>query len=161
MTYRRLTKEELAPLEKKFIQFLVANTITGDDWAKMKLRHPQQADGLIDIFSDLMFYESMKKVQYLLQTSPKQLNIYHCGETEIELLGLSVAQNSAIDFSKDNEWLLALKNSNEKVDIIRTKKTYSETREVEIFKMIEHGSRITDSFLYDALQKLFYLNNQN
>ena len=58
MKFRRLTNEELKPLEKKFIQFLVTNTITGEDWAKMKEQRPEHALKLVDIFSDLMFEES-------------------------------------------------------------------------------------------------------
>ena len=77
MKFRRLTNEELKPLEKKFIQFLVTNTITGEDWAKMKERRPEQALGLVDIFSDLMFEETLKKIQYLKQATTNELRIFY------------------------------------------------------------------------------------
>ena len=161
MTFRRLTNEELAPLEKKFIQFLVSNTITGDDWAKMKERRPEQAMGLIDIFSDIIFEESLKKVQFLTLTLPKELKIFYFKEDGIELLGLGVDENSMIDFTKGEEWLKSLQHTDLSsgtheggVSVFKTEKKYAETREVEIFKMIESGCRITDSYLHDMLQKI-------
>ena len=154
MTFRRLTNEELAPLEKKFIQFLVSHTITGDDWAKMKERRPEQAMGLIDIFSDLMFEETLKKVQFLKQAEPKELKIFHCKEGKIELLGLVANENAVIDFTKDDNWLKNLKYTEGGVSFFKTEKKYAEVREIEIFKMIESGCRITDGYLFDVLQKL-------
>ncbi len=154
MKFRRLTKEERAPLEKKFIQFLVANTITGDDWAKMKERRPEQAMGLVDIFSDLMFEESLMKVQYLKQATPKELHIFYFDKDKIHLLGLVAKENMSIDFTKDDEWLKNLKNTEGGISFFQTEKEYTDTREIEIFKMIENGCRISDSYLYETLKKL-------
>lgn len=162
MKFRRLTNAELAPLEKKFIQFLVANTITGDDWAKMKERRPEQAMSLVDIFSDLMFEETFMKVQFLKQATPKELHVFYFDKDKIELLGLVADTHTAIDFTKDDEWLKNLQNTVREdsfgegsVSFFQTEKKYSDSREVEIFKMIENGCRISDSYLYDTLRKLF------
>ncbi len=155
MKFRRLTTEELAPLEKKFIQFLVSNTITGDDWAKMKERRPEQAMGLVDIFSDLMFEETFMKVHYLKQATPKELHIFYFDKEKIQLLGLVAQENTAIDFTKDDNWLKTLQNTEGGVSFFQTEKSYSDLREVEIFKLIENGCRISDSYLYDTLRKLF------
>ena len=163
MKFRRLTNEELAPLEKKFIQFLVANTITGDDWAKMKERRPEQAMGLVDIFSDLMFEETFMKVHYLTQKTPKELHVFYFDKEKIQLLGLVAGENTAIDFTKDDEWLKNLQNiignpdniGKGGISFFQTEKEYADPREVEIFKMIENGCRISDCYLYDTLKKLF------
>ena len=55
MKFRRLTNEELQELEKEFVQFLVSNTVTADDWEKIKEDNPERAEGLIEIFSDIVF----------------------------------------------------------------------------------------------------------
>ncbi|MBL7818149.1 MAG: hypothetical protein JNL70_24275 [Saprospiraceae bacterium] len=148
MKYRRLTNEELIPLEKKFIQFLVANTITADDWTKMKERRPQQALGLIDIFSDLIFEESMKKVEYLMYIQPKQIIVYRCGPDIIDMLGLVFDSDSDIDFTKNSNWFDELKNNHKDIDIVRKQKHYADAREIEVFKLIESGCRITDDVFY-------------
>ena len=38
--YRALTHEELESMEKEFIDFLVLNGITGEDWEKLKNEKP-------------------------------------------------------------------------------------------------------------------------
>ena len=154
MLYRRLTDEELEPLEKKFIQFLVANTITADDWANMKERRPEQAAQMVDIFSDVVFEETLRKVQFLKQTTPKELRIFRCGADKIELLGLVVEKNSAIDFSKDDTWLKNDIFTEGGISFFNVEKSYSEKRESQIFKMIENGCRITDAFLFQMLEAL-------
>ncbi len=154
MTFRRLTTEELVPLEKKFIQFLVSNTITGDDWANMKERRPEQAMGLIDIFSDIVFEETLKKVFFLKQTTPKKLNLFHFKEETIELIGLEAAENTAIDFTENENWLKNLQNTEGGVYFFKTEKKYTEQREITIFKMLENGARITDNYLFETMQKL-------
>ena len=155
MKFRRLTNEELKPLEKKFIQFLVANTITGEDWAKMKEQRPEHALKLVDIFSDLMFEETLKKIQYLKQATTNELRIFYFDKDKIELLSLVSNENIDLDFTKDDEWLKKLQNTEGGISFFKTEKNYTHTREVEIFKMIENGCRISDSYLYDLIQKLF------
>jgi hypothetical protein len=153
MTFRRLTTEELAPLEKKFIQFLVSNTITGDDWANMKERRPEQAMGLIDIFSDIVFEETLKKVFFLKQTTPKKLNLFHFGEEKIEFVGLEANENANIDFTKEDIWLKNFQNMAQDISHFKTEKKYTQQREVEIFKMLENGALITDNYLFDILKQ--------
>ena len=46
MKYRILSKEELEPLKDDFIKFLSANTITGEDWVKIKAEKPEEANTL-------------------------------------------------------------------------------------------------------------------
>ena len=40
MKYRILSNKELEPLKDDFIKFLSANTVTGEDWAKIKSNKP-------------------------------------------------------------------------------------------------------------------------
>ena len=154
MIFRRLTNEELAPLEKKFIQFLVSNTITSDDWANMKTRRPEQAMGLIDIFSDIIFEETLKKVSYLKQTTTKELNVFYFGEDKVAFIGLVADADTTIDFTENDNWLKNLKNTEGGVSFLQTEKKYTEQRELEIFKMLENGCRITDNFLFESLKKV-------
>ena len=55
MKYRVLSTKELEPLKDDFIKFLSANTITGEDWAKIKSSKPNQALKLIEVFSDIVW----------------------------------------------------------------------------------------------------------
>ena len=61
MKYRVLNTKELEPLKDDFIKFLSANTITGEDWAKIKSTKPSQAHKLIELFSDIVWEKSIEK----------------------------------------------------------------------------------------------------
>ena len=65
MKYRVLSTKELEPLKDDFIKFLSANTITGEDWTKIKSNKPNQASKLIEIFSDIVWEKSLEKIKYL------------------------------------------------------------------------------------------------
>ena len=51
MRYRKLSLEELKPLDKEFINFLVVNGVSAKDWTVIKTKNPKQADKILDAFS--------------------------------------------------------------------------------------------------------------
>jgi hypothetical protein len=150
MTFRRLNSDELAALEKPFINFLVANTITGDDWKKMKNNEPERASKLVDIFSDFIFEERLKKVAFIQHHAPKELRLFKCANEEMQLIGLQVAADSALDFTQPSD-LEKLTTNTEGVHIYRAEKKYTRGREREIFEMLENGCRISEGDLFETL----------
>ncbi len=78
MKFRRFNKEELLDLEKEFARFLASQAIPADEWEKIKAEKPQQANDLIDIFSDMVFEQILDKVEYLELKTPKDLKTIHC-----------------------------------------------------------------------------------
>ena len=110
MKYRRLTTEELAELETEFIRFLVSNTVTGDDWEKIKKEDPKKAEGLIEIFSDIVFDKTISKIEYLEMKTPKDLKIFRCNKDDIELMGLKIEGESDLDLTADLSSLSGLTN---------------------------------------------------
>lgn len=154
MKYRRLTDIELGKLENRFIQFLVANTITGDDWAKIKVEKPEEASKLIDIFSEMMFETSLKKVEYLKFSEPKDIKIFHCGTNSIILMGLTADDKTPVDFTQPFDTKQIMQYT-EGLSIYRSEKKYVGNREQELFKMMETGCLITDGLLFGMLEKLY------
>jgi len=57
--YRILSSEELELLEKEFIEFLVINGITADEWQKIKASEPEKTKKFIELFSDVVFEKLM------------------------------------------------------------------------------------------------------
>jgi hypothetical protein len=160
MTFRRLNTDELSALEKPFIKFLVANTITGDDWAKMKTQEPERASKMIDIFSDFIFVERLKKVEFIQHQEPKELRLFKCTDDKMLLIGLQVAADSTIDFTLETDLtkigdVLLTNESIKGVNIYRAEKTYTRGREREIFEMLENGCRISEGNLFDVLAAAF------
>ncbi len=158
MKYRRLTDPELKELEKEFVNFLVANTITADDWLKIKEFDPEKAEVLIELFSDVVLDKVLKKVQFIEHRDERDLIVFHCGKDEIELFGLTVSEELAIDLTNEASVVSMLLNSemlDGKVKSFRQTKPYIKSREVEIFEMIQSGCLITDDSIYNTLKGLY------
>ena len=153
MKYRRLTADELQRLENRFVQFLVSNTITADDWVKIKREKPEQAERLIVIFSEMMFETSLKSVQYLKFTEPKDLKVFHCETDKITLIGLTADEKLDIDFTQGIDSQKLMRNL-EGLSIYQQQKKYKGNREEELFRMMETGCRISDGHLFGILEKL-------
>jgi Family of unknown function (DUF6495) len=154
MTFRRLNNDELNALEKPFVNFLVANTITGDDWAKMKTQEPERASKMVDIFSDFIFEERLKKVEFIQHQEPKELRLFKCAEDKMLLIGLQVAADSTIDFTLATD-LAKIGIDTKDINIYRAEKKYARGREREIFEMLENGCRISEGNLFNVLADAF------
>ncbi len=158
MKYRRLMNDELAELETEFVRFLVSNTVTGDDWEKIKKENPEKAEGLIEIFSDIVFDKTISNIEYLEMKTPKDLKIFRCNKENIELMGMKVEGESDLDFTHDispEEMMAKLQASNAKLQLYSANKKYKNNdRSQEIFQMMQWGSLISDGKLFHLLQTL-------
>ena len=154
LTYRRLTLAELETLEKKFVQFLVANTITSDDWQRLKTNEPERTETLIDHFSNLFFEKKLAEIEFLQHVTPRELKVFHCQKDKIVLLGLSAKNGVEVDFTRVEASDLG-KNT-EGVEIFKMEKNYiADGREREIFNMLEAGCRVADGSFFAVLEKLY------
>lgn len=158
MKYRRLTNEELKELEKEFINFLVANTITADDWLKIKELDPEKAEVLIEMFSDVVLDKVLRKVQFVEHRGERDLIIFNCGKDEIELFGLTVSEELEVDLTNEASVISMLLNSemlDGNVKSFHQTKRYQKERELEVFEMIQSGCLITDDSIYNTLKGLY------
>lgn len=157
MKYRRLDLAELEVLEKDFIQFLAANHITADDWEKMKKEDVVQMNGLLDIFSDLVFDKTLDKLQYLEFITPNDIKTFFCDKDRIYLLGLKSQKGKSINFqtiSLPNGLIDLIKNTSTSFEIYSAEKSYQPERKQELFKMLEDGCLISkEGTLYKTLDK--------
>ena len=132
--YRILTLEELDLLKKDFIEFLVVNGITGEDWEEIKLINPENRDKVVELFSEVVF------TKILLQTN------------FLELKTDKVA--SAIQCNKENMVMITLESAKEHTEIYSTDKTYQKSREEEIYALMQKGFLRSDGKLYKELWML-------
>jgi len=152
--YRLLTHQELESMEKEFIDFLVLNGITGDDWEKLKVKHPDNAEGICESFSDVVFTKILKQCRYIESHTPKHLVAVFCDENEMHLLGLEAPSESTIDFTNKDEFERLKTDPPEGIQRIKSKKKYESDREMEIWDMLNNGFFISDQKLYMALFSL-------
>lgn len=158
MKYRRLKLEELTALENDFIQFLAANGIPGPDWEKIKTDEPDKADGLIDLFSDIIFEKTLEKIEYLEFKTPRDIKTFHCGPEKITMNGLMIEGETEIDFTRSQdpqEMSSMLVGSAARLRMYTAEKEYHPSRKEELFKMMENGALISrDGSLFKTLEGL-------
>ena len=155
--YRRLTSEELEHLEEDLIQFLAANSVTADDWEKLKQEEPDKAMALIDRFSDIVFEKVLSKEVDLEHRSPKKLKLFRCEQERIRLMGLDLPQESPIDMTDPEafqELMQDPKKHGADAELYKAEKGYNKEREEEIKEMLDQGCRLTEKKLFTLLEKL-------
>ena len=145
--YRVLDTEELGAFEKEFVEFLVINSITADDWVKIKAKDQERANQIITLFSDVIFEKLMRQTQYLVRRSKTNIACYHFQAKQIVLVGLE-SENDSFD-------LLTISAESKipetGVNIYNATKDYSKQRELEMFEMLNSGAEISDGNLYKSL----------
>ena len=141
---RLLTNEELTQFEEEFIQYLVVNGITADDWEKLKLENKESAEKILDLFSDVVFEQILRKVLFLEIRQANYIQAIQCLGEKMIMVALSVSDKS-IDLSKD------IPTSFEGLDLHTGEKEYASSREKELFELIEKGYEITDGKLFKSL----------
>jgi hypothetical protein len=160
MKFRRLTNEELQELEKEFVQFLVSNTVTADDWEKIKEDNPERAEGLIEIFSDIVFEKVIGNIQYLEHRTPKNLRAYYCVSDRIYMLGILVEGESDLDLSKNDPpeiMMEKLQKSGANLKVFSGEKKYKQEKALEIYALMQEGALIShDGNMFKLLSQLVH-----
>ncbi|MFD1063596.1 DUF6495 family protein [Winogradskyella litorisediminis] len=154
MKYARLTKEQFEELHQEFINFLATQSITADEWADIKKNKPEAAEQELDVFSDLVWFGVLSKVEYLEHISPQQIHLFKCRENDMHLIALRI-NNTAIDFTtKDGFAWLRNNLLSDSVEFFNAKKDYSDDKHLDIFKLIQQGANITKGELFQYFEKL-------
>ena len=158
MRFRRLSSDELNELEPEFVKFLVSNTVTADDWEKLKVEDTVGAEELIDMFSDIVMEKVVAKIEFVEHREPNSLLIFKCEKEEISMVGLTVEAGADIDLTDENlqakiENTPALL-SDGSISTMKLTKKYSGNREEEIFAILDNGGMITDDRLFKVISTI-------
>lgn len=159
MKYRRLSNEELQQLEENFIRFLAAQTVTSQDWLKIKEHEPTRAEKLIEQFSDVVIEKTLHNVEYLEYKEKQDIKTFHCDKDKIVMLGLIAEGKTDLDFRENNNpkaMMQRMKDDGANLKIYTAEKGYKDgDRLNEIFKMLENGCLISrDGAMFKTLKSL-------
>lgn len=149
--YRRLTTKELEGLEKDFIQFLIINGVTADDWQSMKVDKPEAVKDMVTLFSDTVMESTLRSVRFLDYRSAGDLMSFQCLNDRMVLVGAK-SEGSNADFSSENAFARLIEDD-ATMQVYTLNKAYKQWREQEIFEMIENGCEIGDGTLFRMLCK--------
>ncbi|MGB5436118.1 MAG: DUF6495 family protein [Maribacter sp.] len=148
MKYTRLTKQQLDELQQEFINFLATQSITGEEWAKLKVEKPEVAEDELDVFSDLIWEGVLTKVSYLENVSAQQMHLFQLTEKEMKLISVKV-MNPDIDLTTHVGFGWFKKNwQSDFVEYLTASKAYGQDRNLDKFNLIQQGAVITKGDLY-------------
>ncbi|AZQ57933.1 hypothetical protein EJ994_03620 [Maribacter sp. MJ134] len=154
MKYTRLTKEQLEELNQEFINFLATQSITGEEWAKIKKDTPEVAEEELDVFSDLIWEGVLTKVKYLENISEQQMHLFHLAEKEMKLIAVKV-MNPEIDLTTKLGFEWFKKNwQSDFVDYMTAAKAYTDDKNLDKFQLIRQGAIITKGDLYQWFESM-------
>ena len=149
--YPRLKDKELRALEKDFVDFLVVNGITAEDWVKIKESDMKKAEGLIGEFSNVVYESSLRKADYLLMVDKKVIMCFNCLETQVVMASLKYKGNQEFDFHTVDDLASLLNDKRFKFVSRIANKAYEKKREHEMYDMINSGCKITDEKVFQLI----------
>lgn len=147
--YRNLTQEELSALEKEFVDFLVINGITADEWESLKKKQTAKAEKIIEQFSDVVWEGVLRKTEFLEHQSSQEIRTFQCLPGKIILMGLEINDQS-VDL-RTAEGIEKVKKNIPSTAVYTSEKVYSNKREEELFALIQSGAQISDGKLYKSI----------
>jgi hypothetical protein len=144
--YRRLSEKELGTFEKEFVNFLVVNGITAEDWVKIKANELEKAETLIDLFSDVILEGTLRKIQFLELQSPAYYQSIFFGKDKMVTVVLSRKDKNRTMID-ENLSLETMLNSSD-YEIFKGQKDFTKEREMEVFEMTKKGFLIGDGTFF-------------
>jgi hypothetical protein len=143
--YRLLTIEELKEFEKEFVDFLVVNGIEPQKWIELKENDQDSVNKIIELFSDVILESVLRKVEFIQLKSKKYVHAIQCLSDKMVSIALE-------DSAKDSEKSGDESKREDSLSIYKSEKKYLESREKEIFDLIQKGYLISDGDLFKKLQ---------
>ena len=154
MKYTRLTKEQLEELHREFINFLATQSISADEWQKIKNEKPEVAEEELDIFSDLIWEGVLNKAKYLENISPQQLFLFKIETNTMKLIVVKTT-NESIDITTAEGYKWLQHNfTKDDVEFFTATKDFSEDKKGAIFSLIKKGASITKGELFSFFDKI-------
>ncbi len=154
MKYTRLTRQQQEELHQEFINFLATQSITAEEWQKLKAEKPEVAEEELDVFSDLIWEGVLSNVAYLENISAQHMHLFYCAEKEMKLISVKV-MNPDIDLMTKVGFNWFKKNwQSDFVEYLTASKAYTKDKNQDKFGLIRQGAVITKGDLYQWFEKV-------
>lgn len=152
MKYSRLSKEQFESLHQEFALFLAAHSIDKTQWNQIKSDNLSLTDELMDLFSDMVWDQSLDKITYLENRSDYHLFLFKCENARIDLILIRVEKDCPSLMDKDYKQWLSKNLSDPRVDIFESSRTFQETLKEEKFKLMNQGAKVSDGETFEDLK---------
>ena len=152
MKYSRLSREQFESLHQEFALFLAAQSIDKTQWNQIKSDNLSLTDELMDLFSDMVWDQSLDKITYLENRSDYHMFLFKCENARIDLILIRVEKDCPSLMDKDYKQWLAKNLSDSRVDIFESSRTFQETLKEEKFKLMNQGAKVSDGETFEDLK---------
>ena len=153
MKYARLSKEQFESLHEEFALFLATQSIDKKQWDQIKTENLTLTDELLDLFSNMVWDQSLDKITYLENRSDHHLFLFKCLDKRIDLILIQLESNCPSLSEKDYKRWLAEHLTDPQVSIFESSRIFNEDFKKEKFKLIEQGALVTDGATFEDLKK--------
>jgi hypothetical protein len=154
MKYSRLSKDQFVELHKEFIDFLSSNSITFEDWTILKQNNDGKAEGLLDLFSDIVWAKVLDKTRFLENISKNHIYLFSFGNSQMNFIAI-YTENKDVDFTTNDGFSWLRDNLfDDSVKMYNSNKNYSQDKLSDIFDLIKKGGIITKGELFSYFDEL-------
>ena len=154
MKYERLTKEQFEELHQEFINFLAAQTITKEEWDRIKTENPKVAEQELDVFSDLIWEGVLNNSQFLEHFSKEYIFLFKCELNKVFSIVIhSLVKETDFTTQQGLVWLSDHIFTDE-VEIQLGTKTITDERNTFLFDIIKQGAIISDGYIYNQIDNI-------
>ena len=154
MKYSRLSKDQFVELHKEFIDFLSSNSITFEDWTILKQNNDGKAEGLLDLFSDIVWAKVLDKTRFLENISKNHIYLFSFGNSQMNFIAI-YTEKKHVDFTTNDGFSWLRDNLfDDSVKIYNSNKNYSQDKLSDIFDLIKKGGIITKGELFNYFDEL-------
>ena len=152
MKYTRLSKDQFESLHEEFTFFLASQSIDKKQWDQIKNLDHKLTDELLDLFSDMIWDQSLDKIIYLENRSDHHLFLFKCEGIQINLILIRVEKNCPSLMQKGYMKWLAKNLLDPRVTIFQSSRSFKETSKEEKFNLMRNGATVTDGKIYEDLK---------
>ena len=131
---------------------MAAQSIDKTQWNQIKSDNLSLTDELMDLFSDMVWDQSLDKITYLENRSDYHLFLFKCENARIDLILIRVEKDCPSLMDKDYKQWLAKNLSDSRVDIFESSRTFQETLKEEKFKLMNQGAKVSDGETFEDLK---------
>ena len=154
MKYRLLSKEQFEELHQEFSIFLASQKIDKKLWDTMKDTQPKKVVSQLEKFSDIVWDKVLIKTEYLEHYSKDSINLFKCRVNNMSRIVVRV-ENMDVNFQdkKGIDWFIN-NSDNPSLKYFKGEKDYTDSRNEELFKLIEEGAILADGKLFNAVKQM-------
>ena len=119
-----------------------------------KKNNDGKAEGLLDLFSDVVWAKVLDKTQFLENISKNHIYLFSFGNSQMNFIAI-YTENMHIDFTTNDGFSWLRDNLfDDSVKIYNSNKNYSQDKLSDIFDLIKKGGIITKGELFNYFDEL-------